>query len=73
MIVAVVGVGLIGGSVGLAARSRLGATVRGFDPRADEAICDGPQQLHAADFAEYAEKVERAAALAGKVLSNMPA
>jgi prephenate dehydrogenase len=30
--VAVVGVGLIGGSVGLAARERLGATVRGFDP-----------------------------------------
>jgi prephenate dehydrogenase len=29
---AVVGVGLIGGSVGLAARERLDATVRGFDP-----------------------------------------
>jgi prephenate dehydrogenase len=29
---AVVGVGLIGGSVGLAARARLDATVRGFDP-----------------------------------------
>ena len=41
MIVAVVGVGLIGGSVGLAARSRLGATVRGFDPRADEAVARG--------------------------------
>ena len=41
MIVAVVGVGLIGGSVGLAARSRLGATVRGFDPRADEAVACG--------------------------------
>jgi prephenate dehydrogenase len=32
MIVAVIGVGLIGGSIGLAARERLGATVRGFDP-----------------------------------------
>ena len=32
--VAVVGVGLIGGSIGLAARTRLGATVRGFDPDA---------------------------------------
>jgi len=42
-------------------------------PQPDEAICDGPQQLYAAEFAEYAEKVERAAALAGKVLSNMPA
>jgi prephenate dehydrogenase len=31
-VVAVVGVGLIGGSIGLAARERLGATVRGFDP-----------------------------------------
>jgi prephenate dehydrogenase len=30
--VALVGVGLIGGSVGLAARERLGAHVRGFDP-----------------------------------------
>jgi prephenate dehydrogenase len=30
---AVVGVGLIGGSIGLAARERLGAQVRGFDPR----------------------------------------
>jgi prephenate dehydrogenase len=34
--VAVVGVGLIGGSVGLAARRRLGATVRGFDPAAGD-------------------------------------
>src|SRR5436189_1127294 len=32
MVVAVIGVGLIGGSIGLAARERLGATVRGFDP-----------------------------------------
>jgi prephenate dehydrogenase len=32
MNVAVVGVGLIGGSIGLAARTRLGATVRGYDP-----------------------------------------
>ena len=39
-------------------------------PEPDEAICDGPQQLRADGFAEYAEKVERAAAIAGKVLSN---
>jgi prephenate dehydrogenase len=30
---AVVGVGLIGGSIGMAARERLGAHVRGYDPR----------------------------------------
>jgi prephenate dehydrogenase len=32
--IAVLGVGLIGGSIGLAARERLGAEVRGFDPDA---------------------------------------
>ena len=41
MIVAVVGVGLVGGSIGLAARERLGATVRGVDPRADVAVARG--------------------------------
>ena len=41
MIVAVVGVGVIGGSVGLAARRRLGATVRGIDPHASEALAAG--------------------------------
>ncbi len=35
MNLAVVGVGLIGGSVGLAARERLGATVAGYDTSAD--------------------------------------
>ncbi len=38
-------------------------------PEPDEAICDGPQQLRAEDFAEYAQVVERAAALAGKALN----
>ena len=38
-------------------------------PRPEEAICDGPQALFADGFAEYVEKVERAAAVAGKVLS----
>src|SRR5215217_3761630 len=42
-------------------------------PEPDEAICDGPQQLRADGFAAYADKVERAAAVAGKVLSNAPA
>jgi 3-deoxy-7-phosphoheptulonate synthase len=32
----------------------------------EEAVCDGPQQLYAADFARYARKVEAAAMLAGK-------
>jgi len=41
LIVAVVGVGVIGGSVGLAARRRLGATVRGVDPHASEALAAG--------------------------------
>jgi 3-deoxy-7-phosphoheptulonate synthase len=40
-------------------------------PQPEEAICDGPQQLYADRFAEYAEQVERAAAIAGKVLSNV--
>lgn len=39
-------------------------------PNPDEALCDGPQALLAEDFAEYAETVERVAALAGKVFST---
>jgi 3-deoxy-7-phosphoheptulonate synthase len=42
-------------------------------PSPDEAICDGPQQLRADDFAAYAAKVEAAAAVAGKRLSAVPA
>ena len=38
-------------------------------PNPDEAVCDGPQQLRAEEFAAYAAKVEQAAALAGKALS----
>jgi 3-deoxy-7-phosphoheptulonate synthase len=38
-------------------------------PNPDEAICDGPQSLRAADFAEFARAVEDAAALAGKALA----
>jgi 3-deoxy-7-phosphoheptulonate synthase len=40
-------------------------------PDPEHAICDGPQQLYAHRFAEYAEQVERAAALAGKALSSV--
>ncbi|MGO9489296.1 MAG: 3-deoxy-7-phosphoheptulonate synthase [Solirubrobacteraceae bacterium] len=39
-------------------------------PNPDEAICDGPQQLRAGDFAEYSQALERAASLAGKALSG---
>src|SRR5215218_3174933 len=38
-------------------------------PNPEEAICDGPQQIYAEEFAAYLEQVERAAAVAGKVLS----
>src|SRR5262245_11490225 len=38
-------------------------------PNPEEAICDGPQQIYASEFANYLEQVERVAAVAGKVLS----
>ncbi len=38
-------------------------------PRPEEAICDGPQALVADEFADYVERVQAAAALAGKALS----
>jgi 3-deoxy-7-phosphoheptulonate synthase len=37
-------------------------------PEPDEAICDGPQQLRTDAFADYAARVEQAAAVAGKIL-----
>jgi 3-deoxy-7-phosphoheptulonate synthase len=37
-------------------------------PNPDEAICDGPQQIYSDDFADYALKVEQAAAIAGKAM-----
>ncbi|UGS35795.1 3-deoxy-7-phosphoheptulonate synthase [Capillimicrobium parvum] len=36
-------------------------------PEPDEAICDGPQQIPTDTFSDYAQKVARAAELAGKV------
>jgi 3-deoxy-7-phosphoheptulonate synthase len=42
-------------------------------PEPEHAICDGPQQLYADRFGEFADQVERAAALAGKALSTAPA
>jgi len=38
-------------------------------PEPEEAICDGPQALRADGFADYLDQVQRAAALAGNVLS----
>ena len=35
-------------------------------PEPEEAICDGPQALRTADFAEFARQVDQAAQLAGK-------
>jgi 3-deoxy-7-phosphoheptulonate synthase len=37
-------------------------------PRPDEAICDGPQSLAGEQFAGYVERVQAAAALAGKTV-----
>jgi 3-deoxy-7-phosphoheptulonate synthase len=37
----------------------------------DHAICDGPQQVRAAEFADYLRQVEQAAALAGKELAQV--
>jgi 3-deoxy-7-phosphoheptulonate synthase len=37
-------------------------------PQPEEAICDGPQQLRGSEFADYANRVEQAAAIAGKTL-----
>jgi 3-deoxy-7-phosphoheptulonate synthase len=38
-------------------------------PHPEEAVCDGPQALHADGFAEYVSALERVAAIAGKALS----
>ncbi len=48
--VAVLGIGLIGGSIGLAARARAGARVSGWDPDPD--VRDRALQLHAVDACE---------------------
>ncbi|MFL5819083.1 MAG: prephenate dehydrogenase/arogenate dehydrogenase family protein [Solirubrobacteraceae bacterium] len=76
MTIAVIGVGLIGGSIGLAARQRLGAAVRGFDPGAgvlDSALRRGAVDRACASAAEAMEGVDTAfvatpvGALAGAV------
>jgi len=58
LIVAILGVGLIGGSVGLAARQRLGAEVRGHDPAPgvlDAALERGALSVACASAAEALE------------------
>jgi 3-deoxy-7-phosphoheptulonate synthase len=40
-------------------------------PNPDQAICDGPQQLVADEFADYVERVQAAAAVAGKALATV--
>ncbi|HEY6636879.1 MAG TPA: prephenate dehydrogenase/arogenate dehydrogenase family protein [Solirubrobacterales bacterium] len=61
MRIAVLGVGLIGGSIGLAARRRLNAEVAGYDP--DRSLADLAVELEAVDSAPrtVAEAVEGAA------------
>jgi prephenate dehydrogenase len=66
LIVAVVGVGLIGGSVGLAARERLGATVRGHDP------AGGERALRAGAVDVLAASVEQAVAGADAAFVCVP-
>lgn len=81
MKVAVLGVGLIGGSIGLAARRRLGAHVVGFDADADalrlakelgaidEAAEDMGTAINEADYAFIATPVGSVVAVASEALS----
>lgn len=68
MKIAVLGVGLIGGSIGLAARHRLGATVAGFDADAD--LLRRAQKVEAID--EAAESVAAAVEGADAVFCAAP-
>ncbi len=68
MKVAVLGVGLIGGSIGLAARSRLGAEVAGFDP--DRGVIERALELEA--ISESAETPEEACSNADLVFCAAP-
>ena len=80
MKVAVVGVGLIGGSIGLAARQRLGAHVSGYDPSAaarEAAIARGAvleahdtvaAAVDGADFVFVAAPVQILASIVGSAL-----
>lgn len=58
MRVAVIGTGLVGGSVGMAARRRLGAEVRGFGPEAAQAVQRGAIDVACATVEEAVEGAE---------------
>lgn len=58
MRVAVVGTGLIGGSIGMAARRRLGAEVRGSGPEATRAVERGALDVACATVAEALDGAE---------------
>ncbi len=59
MKIALVGVGLIGGSIGLATRARLGAEVAGFDPQGVDAALDvGAIDRAATDLADALDGAE---------------
>lgn len=68
MKLAVLGVGLIGGSIGLAARRRCGATVRGYDP--DPRACAAALELGAID--EQSPDIATAVAGAQVVIAAAP-
>ncbi|HWI75383.1 MAG TPA: prephenate dehydrogenase/arogenate dehydrogenase family protein [Baekduia sp.] len=80
---ALIGLGLIGGSVGLAARERLGAHVTGYDPdprvrelavergAVDVAVAD-PAQLGAADVAVVASPVSALDAGVAAAIAHVP-
>ena len=81
MIVAVVGVGLIGGSIGLAARRGSARTCAGSDPDAarrcargalDEACADLPEALAGADAAFVAVPVDALPRRSTRVLAAAP-
>jgi prephenate dehydrogenase len=79
--IAVVGTGLIGGSVGLAARHRLGARVRGVGPEAERAVARGaadeavalPDALRDADAVFVAVPVGDLAETVAAALAGAPA
>ncbi len=81
MRVAVVGTGLVGGSVGLAARRRLGAEVRGCGPEAARAVEHGALDVACATVEEAVDDAEIAfvatpldviAETVGAVLASAP-
>ena len=85
MRIAILGVGLIGGSIGMAARERLGAAVAGFDPDSsvlgealsrgaiDEAAADPSAAVAGADVVFVAAPVGALAEAVAQALAAAPA